>query len=77
MERQAVLSEAYALATGQAETAFNSQAYALAPVYARAISFYSWIGLAVALLVAFAGGAWSYSRVSPHFRARPAGRSGW
>ena len=70
MQRQAVLSEAYALATGHAETAFNSQAYALAPVYARAISFYSWIGLAVALLVAFAGGAWSYSRVSPHFRAR-------
>ena len=70
MERQAVLSEAYALATGQSETAFNPQAYALAPVYARAIGFYSWIGLAVALLVAFAGGAWSFSRVSPNFRAR-------
>ena len=70
MERQAVLSEAYALATGQSETAFNPQAYALAPIYARAIGFYSWIGLAVALLVAFAGGAWSFSRVSPNFRAR-------
>ena len=40
------------------------------PVYARAISFYNWIGLAVALLVAFAGGARAFSRMSPHFRAR-------
>jgi len=70
MQRTTILREAYALATGQAETAFNPQARTLAPVYARAIGFYSRIGLAVALLIAFAGGAWAYSRVSPHFRAR-------
>jgi phosphate transport system permease protein len=70
MQRQAILNEAYALATGRAETAFNPQAYALAPVYGRAVAFFGWIGLAVALLVAFAGGAWAFSRVSPHFRAR-------
>jgi len=70
MQRRAILREAYALATGQAETAFNPQAHALAPVYERAIGFYSWVGLAVALLVAFAGGAWAFSRVSPGFRAR-------
>lgn len=70
MQRQAILNEAYALATGRADTAFNAQAYALAPVYARAIAFYSWIGLAVAMLVAFAGGGWAFSRLSPHFRAR-------
>ncbi|WP_114954508.1 phosphate ABC transporter permease subunit PstC [Sphingosinicella terrae] len=70
MQRQAILSEAYALATGRAETAFNPQAGILAPVYESAIGFYNWIGLAVALLVAFAGGAWAYSRVSPQFRAR-------
>ena len=70
MQRQAILREAYALATGQTETAFNPQARVIAPVYERAISYYGWIGLAVALLVAFAGGALAYSRVSPHFRAR-------
>jgi phosphate transport system permease protein len=70
MQRQAILGEAYALATGAAETAFNPQARALAPVYAAAISFYAWLGLGVALLVAFAGGAFAFSRVSPHFRAR-------
>ncbi|HYJ52581.1 MAG TPA: phosphate ABC transporter permease subunit PstC [Allosphingosinicella sp.] len=70
MQRSAVLGEAYALATGAATTAFNPQARALAPVYAQAIAFYAWIGLAVALLVAFASGALAYSRVSPAFRAR-------
>jgi len=70
MQRSAVLGEAYALATGETAAAFNPQARALAPVYARAIAFYSWIGLAVTLLIAFAGGALAYSRVSPNFRAR-------
>ncbi|HKR23795.1 MAG TPA: phosphate ABC transporter permease family protein, partial [Allosphingosinicella sp.] len=70
MQRQAILGEAYALATGAAETAFNPQARALAPVYASAISFYFWLGLGVALLIAFAAGALAFSRVSPRFRAR-------
>jgi phosphate transport system permease protein len=70
MQRQAILSEAYALASGNSATAFNPQARALAPVYAQAIAFYFWLGLAVSLLIAFAGGAWSFSRLSPHFRAR-------
>ena len=70
MQRQAILNEAYALATGQSDTAFNPQAHVLAPVYAQAIAFYNWIGLGVALLVAFAGGAFAFTRVSPNFRAR-------
>jgi phosphate transport system permease protein len=70
MQRQAILNEAYALATGQTQTAFNPQSQTLAPVYGRAIAYYGWIGLAVALLVAFAGGGWAYSRLSPQFRAR-------
>ena len=70
MQRSAVLSEAYALATGATSQSFNPQARELAPVYAGAIAFYFWIGLAVTLLIAFAGGALAYSRVSPHFRAR-------
>jgi len=70
MDRQALLGEAYSLATGRVTSAFNQQAYALAPVYEGAIAFYSRIGLAVALLIAFAAGAWAFSRVSPQFRAR-------
>ncbi|MGQ0589323.1 MAG: phosphate ABC transporter permease subunit PstC [Sphingosinicella sp.] len=70
LQRSTILNEAYALATGASTTAFNPQAHRLAPVYAEAISFYSWIGLAVTLLVAFAGGAWAFTRLSPNFRAR-------
>jgi len=70
MQRSAILNEAYALAAGRAQAAFNPQAQTLAPVYAEALGFYSWLGLAVALLSAFAGGAFAFSRVSPHFRAR-------
>ena len=70
MQRSAILGEAYALATGASTAAFNREAFALAPVYGEAIAFFSRIGLAVALLIAFAGGAWAFSRMSPAFRAR-------
>ncbi len=70
LQRSAILGEAYALATGASSAAFNREAFALAPVYAEAIAFFSRIGLAVALLIAFAGGAWAFSRMSPAFRAR-------
>jgi len=70
MQRQAILGEAYALATGASEGALHPQARALAPVYAGAIAFYFRIGLAISLLIAFAAGAWAFSRLSPHFRAR-------
>jgi phosphate transport system permease protein len=70
MQRSAILSEAYALAKGQTQTAFNPLARTLAPVYVQALSFYSWIGFAITLVVAFAGGAWAFSRSSPAFRAR-------
>ena len=70
LQRQTILGEAYALATGASQTAFNPQSRVLAPVYERAIAFYGWMGLAIALLVAFAAGAFAFSRVSPKFRAR-------
>jgi phosphate transport system permease protein len=69
MQRAAILAEARGLATGAIGSA-HPQASALAPVYASAISFYAWLGLAIALLLAFAGGAWAYTRLSPNFRAR-------
>jgi phosphate transport system permease protein len=70
MQRSTILGEAYRLATGEAATAFSPEARALAPVYARAIAYYGWIGLAVTALIAFAGGAFAFTRLSPHFRAR-------
>ena len=76
MQRQAILNEAYALATGRTETAFNPQSQVLAPVYARAISFYNWIGLAVAFLVAFAAGP-GRSAACRRTSAPAPGSSGW
>ena len=70
MERSAVLGEAYGLATDNLHAAFHPESRILAPVYARAISFYAWIGFGVAFLIAFAGGALAFTRVSPRFRAR-------
>jgi phosphate transport system permease protein len=70
MQRQAILAEARALATGRLSAAFNPQSQTFAPVYASALRFYSLIGLAAALVIAFAGGAFAFTRVSPSFRAR-------
>ncbi|MDP9414179.1 MAG: phosphate ABC transporter permease subunit PstC [Pseudomonadota bacterium] len=70
MQRQAIFTEARALADGTRAAAFNPQATALAPVFAEAMTRYTIIGTAVALLLAFAGGAFAFTRVSPGFRAR-------
>jgi phosphate transport system permease protein len=70
MQRAAILAEARGLATGAIPSAHHPEAAALAPVYASAIAFYAWLGLAIALLLAFAGGAFAYTRLSPAFRAR-------
>ncbi|MDP8994002.1 MAG: phosphate ABC transporter permease subunit PstC [Pseudomonadota bacterium] len=70
MQRNAVLAEARALATGSVQVAFNPQAHQIAPVYAEALRFYSAIGLAAALVIGFAGGGLAFTRLSPQFRAR-------
>jgi phosphate transport system permease protein len=70
MQRAAILSEARGLASGDVQAAFNPEARTLAPAYAEATSHYALIGGAVALLLAFAGGAYAFTRLSPHFRAR-------
>ncbi|HWH18540.1 MAG TPA: phosphate ABC transporter permease subunit PstC [Allosphingosinicella sp.] len=70
MQREAILSEARGLAQGSIQAAFNPQAEQLAPAYREAQNRYGLIGAAVALLLAFAAGAYAFTRLSPYFRAR-------
>ncbi|ODU20832.1 MAG: phosphate ABC transporter permease subunit PstC [Sphingomonas sp. SCN 67-18] len=70
MERGAILSEARALASGKLQSAFNPLAEELAPAYRAAQSRYDGIGLVLALILAFAGGAYAFTRLRPDFRAR-------
>ncbi|WP_404369952.1 phosphate ABC transporter permease subunit PstC [Sphingomonas sp. MMS24-J45] len=69
-DRAAILSEARSLAAGTSFGAFNPLSQTLAPAYAAAQIRFDWIGSAAALLLAFAGGAFAYTRVRPDFRAR-------
>ncbi|MEH3041594.1 MAG: phosphate ABC transporter permease subunit PstC [Sphingomonas paucimobilis] len=69
-ERSAILAEARSLALGNAYGAFNPQAEVLAPAYAAAQSRYDWIGTTLAILLAFAGGAFAFTRIRPDYRAR-------
>ncbi|WP_188054588.1 MULTISPECIES: phosphate ABC transporter permease subunit PstC [unclassified Sphingosinithalassobacter] len=69
-ERDAVLSEASRLAANPDAGAFNPLAEQLAPVMAAAQTRYAWIGTALAIVLAFAGGAFAYTRVQAGFKAR-------
>jgi len=69
-DRATILSEARAIATGRAYGAFTPLAQALAPAYAAAQARFDAIGTAVALLLAFVGGALSFMQVRPSFSAR-------
>ncbi|MEE4205053.1 MAG: phosphate ABC transporter permease subunit PstC [Erythrobacter sp.] len=69
-EREAWLAEARAVAQGNAPGVFNEGAEALIEPYREAIGRYSVIGIVIALVIAFGGGAFAYLRVRPDFRAR-------
>jgi phosphate transport system permease protein len=69
-ERASILSEARELAAGRAYGAFSDLARRLAPAYAAAQSRYDWIATALSLLLAFAGGAFAFTRIRPDFNAR-------
>ncbi|MEM6585901.1 MAG: phosphate ABC transporter permease subunit PstC, partial [Pseudomonadota bacterium] len=69
-ERDAWLAEARAVASGAAPGVFNDGAEPLVEPFREAISRYNWIGLALTLLIGFGGGAYSFLRVRPDFRAR-------
>ena len=69
-ERSAILAEARAIARNPDLGAFNPQAEVLAPIYRAYLTRYAWIGTGIALILAFAGGAYAFSRIAPAFRAR-------
>lgn len=69
-ERETLLSEARAVASGNAFGVFNEEAQALVEPYRAALTLFNSIGLAVTMLVAFAGGAFAFLRLKPDFTAR-------
>ncbi|WP_271438816.1 phosphate ABC transporter permease subunit PstC [Pontixanthobacter luteolus] len=69
-QRDALLREAKSVATGSAPAVFNEQAAALVDPYRDAISRYGLLGGLATLVIAFLGGAWSFLKVKPDFRAR-------
>jgi phosphate transport system permease protein len=69
-QREAILAEARAVAMGTAGGVFNQTARELVEPFRQAIERMNLIGTAVTVLVAFMGGAYSFLRVRPDFRAR-------
>jgi len=70
MQRDTLLGEARAVASGAAPTVFNPAAADLVAPFRAAMGRFNAIGLAVTLLIAFAAGAWSFLRLRPDFAAR-------
>lgn len=69
-DRQAIIDEAKALASGQIEAAFNPQANELVQPIAEISGYYGWMGLALAVALGVGGFALGYMRLRPQFRAR-------
>ena len=69
-QRQTILNEARAVATGAAPGVFNPQAAGLVEPFRAALSHYNLIGVVVTLLIAFLGGVWAFLRLKPDFAAR-------
>ena len=69
-ERDAILAEARGIAAGRASGAFNPASNALVEPFQAALGHYGTIGLAVTLLLGFAGGAWAFTRLRSAFPAR-------
>jgi len=70
MQRDAILRDAAQIASGAKQASFYPEANQLAPVWAETQGRYRLIGAIIGLILAFAGGAYAFSRVSPRFRAR-------
>ena len=68
--RQVAIGQAYALAAAPETRVFSPSARQVAPAFAEARAHFGWIGPIVTLLLAFAGGAFAWTRLRPDFRAR-------
>ena len=68
--RDAILGEARNLANGTIAQAFNPAAATLVEPWRAAQREIMLIGLVVALILAFSGGAYGFTRIKPDFRAR-------
>lgn len=69
-ERDAILAEARSVAAGQASAAFHAGSTALVEPFRAALTYYGTIGIAVTLLLGFAGGGYAFTRLRPQFPAR-------
>ena len=69
-QRQSMLAEARAVASGNATGVFNPDAQALIEPFRQAQQFYSLVGLSLAVAIAAILGLWAYSRLKPDFIAR-------
>lgn len=70
VERDSIVAEAYAVASGAAPAAFNPAANALVEPFREALRQYGLIGLVITLVLGFAGGAYAFLRLKPDFTAR-------
>ncbi len=69
-ERQSVLAEARAVASGAAQSVFNPLAEPLVEPFRAAMTKYNLIGAALMALIGFGGGTFAFLRVKPNFAAR-------
>ena len=63
MDRDAILSEAAQLARGEIEAGFNPASDAMVPAFKAAGAKFGSIGIVLTLVVAFAGGAFGFTRI--------------
>ena len=70
MQREAILGEARAVASGQTKAVFRPEARELVTPYADAQRTANYAGLALLLISGLIGGGFAFLRVRPDFRAR-------
>lgn len=70
MERHAILAEAVTLVNDPSASAFHQQSAALVEPYRAARNYFDLLGALFVMVVAFAGGAYAYTRVRATFPAR-------
>ncbi len=70
MERQAIIVEAWTAARNNGFGAFRPEAQAIIPAVSQIIGKFNWIGAGLTAVIAFAGGAYGYSRIHARFHAR-------